>query len=210
MSKRTTRLLAAGAASSLLLGVALAGCQRTDGALNPGDDPNAEPRPVYERSDFTLPCLDVQLSADGDAPYMLEVGLELTLEVGSTNTCDEPLGLEYDASPTQTQLLVIDADGHVVWNAPRSNLPYPDVPLRVTLAPDETMSWPNESDDMGAELRAPVVFTGLDNAGRLLAAGEYTLVGRITVGQVEVEPPFEAPEETGTIDTEPQPLTLVR
>jgi hypothetical protein len=206
MSKQTT-LLVAGVVSSLLLGTALAGCQRT--GLGPGNDPS-EPGPVYERSGFTISCLEVALSADGAPPYTLEVGSELTLEVSSTNVCDEPLGLEYGAEPTQTQFLVLDADGRVVWDAPRSNLPYPSVPLRVTLAPGETMSWPNAGDTTGAGTHTPVIFTGLDNAGRPLAAGEYTLVGRLTVGQVEVEPPFEAPAETGTIDTEPQPLTLVR
>ncbi|ADI13610.1 hypothetical protein [Truepera radiovictrix] len=201
MQKRTLLVV-----SSLLLGTALVGCQRTGGALDPGGDPS-EPEPVYERSDFMIPCLEVALDADGDAPYTLEVGSELTLELLATNVCDEPLGLEYDASPTQTQLLVLDADGRVVWSAPRSNLPYPDVLLRVTLAPGETMSWPNRDDPTGAGRHAPVVFTGLDNAGRALAAGAYTLVGRLSVGQVEVGPPSEAPEP-GTIDTEPQPLTL--
>lgn len=196
----TNALRVARSTLPLLLGVALIGCQSSatpDGGLQ-GEDP--EPGPVYERSDYTIPCLEVAL----DAPAEVEVGTEAAFAISVTNTCEEPLELEH--IPTPQQFFVLDAERRIVWDSWPANTEPRAIAYELTLEPGESASWESPSPNLN---KAP--FSGVGDDGAALAVGEYAVVGRLrNLHPALEEGATQGPPIVPGLDTKLQPLRVVR
>lgn len=184
----------------VVLSVALIGCQSAAAPDGGPQGEEREPGPVYERSEYTIPCLEVAL----DAPGEVKIGTDVAFTISVTNTCEEPLELEH--RPTPQRFFVLDANSRIVWDSwPPNTEPRISAEL-LTLGPSESATWEFPSPNPS---KAP--FSGVSDNGNALAEGEYSVVGRLeSFYPALAEGATQGHPYVPGVDTELQPVRIVR